>query len=502
MRYEVLLSSATPAAPADDERSRVSDDNDSADLLDSETEPCLVTDPGEWLNSNCYQLYDVTSYEPRPSPPRPPPPLPPQKTSARECLMTMTPLIYWTRRPSRVLLPILVLLSSATPAAPADDERSRVSDDNDSADLLDSETEPCLVTDPEDERSRVSDDNDSADLLDSETEPCLVTDPATPLAPATATPAAPAEDERSRVSDDNDSADLLDSETEPCLVTDPAAPVIPATLADDERSRVSDDNDSADLLDSETEPCLVTDPECAEEWWSGAEGAEGPAWSGDELSPERESVDIDADKDPESASASERDSLRNLSAAIAQRHRSEAEDLERGSLLERVLTLDNRLSDLLRALQLAAAAAATSDDAASAKLAAALKDKLDLTEKNVADVVVKKLAELDASKNLMEQYRQSIEALKKQVAQSGEEEELEFIEEELASCSESERRVRYEALDAALQALHARPRAIRSWPRLRRLQRDLELLAFAVVAPAPPARPQPAPPPPQLPSTA
>lgn len=36
-----------PPGP-DDERSRMSDDNDnSAELLDSETEPCLVTDPGK-----------------------------------------------------------------------------------------------------------------------------------------------------------------------------------------------------------------------------------------------------------------------------------------------------------------------------------------------------------------------------------------------------------------------------------------------------------------------
>lgn len=42
-----LRSAPAPAAPRDDERSHVSDDNDnSADLLDSETEPCLVTDPG------------------------------------------------------------------------------------------------------------------------------------------------------------------------------------------------------------------------------------------------------------------------------------------------------------------------------------------------------------------------------------------------------------------------------------------------------------------------
>ncbi|XP_026747581.1 uncharacterized protein LOC113508696 [Trichoplusia ni] len=70
-----------------------------------------------------------------------------------------------------------------------------------------------------------------------------------------------------------------------------AAPPPAATTAqaqrEDDRSHVSDENDnSADLLDSETEPCLVTDPECAEEWWSGAEGA--GAWSGDELSPERD----------------------------------------------------------------------------------------------------------------------------------------------------------------------------------------------------------------------
>ncbi|XP_075969868.1 microtubule-binding protein cornetto isoform X2 [Anticarsia gemmatalis] len=191
----------------------------------------------------------------------------------------------------------------------------------------------------------------------------------------------------------------------------PAAPV----ARDDERSHVSDDNDnSADLLDSETEPCLVTDPECAEEWWSGAEGA--GAWSGDELSPERDFYV--EDKDGESASASERESLRTLSAAIAARQRSEAEadacdalDSERGGVLARALALDARLSRLLHALRLAAAVAAARGDPDSTRLAAALRDKIDLTEKNVADVVVKKLAELDASKNMMEQYRQSVEAL-------------------------------------------------------------------------------------------
>ncbi|XP_068629775.1 uncharacterized protein corn isoform X3 [Battus philenor] len=198
-----------------------------------------------------------------------------------------------------------------------------------------------------------------------------------------------------------------------------AAPVTNAPIPthDDDRSRVSDDNDnSADLLDSETEPCLVTDPECLEEWWSGAEGCEGNegneyagAWSGEELSPERESYGDD--REGESASASERESLRNLSAAIAQRQRSEAEDAERGSLLERVLALDARLSELLRALRLAAAAATRATDSPAAALAHALREKIDVTEKNVADVVVKKLAELDASKNMMEQYRQSVEAL-------------------------------------------------------------------------------------------
>ncbi|XP_061712562.1 uncharacterized protein LOC133521549 isoform X2 [Cydia pomonella] len=260
-----------------------------------------------------------------------------------------------------------------------------------------------------------------------------------------------------------------------------AAPPPGPAAADDDRSRVSDDNDnSADLLDSETEPCLVTDPECAEEWWSGAEA--GGAWSGEELSPERESCE------PESAS--ERDSLRNLSAAIAQRQRSEAEaeDAERGSLLERVLALDTRLSELLRALRLAAAAAAAagSDDKDSMRLAQALKDKIDVTEKNVADVVVKKLAELDASKNMMEQYRQSVEALKKQLAQTGEDDDLDFVEEELSVCSEGERRQRYEALDAALGALGARQPLVRAWPRLAALQRRLERLAFAVAQPPPP----------------
>ncbi|CAH0721886.1 unnamed protein product, partial [Brenthis ino] len=205
-----------------------------------------------------------------------------------------------------------------------------------------------------------------------------------------------------------------------------------APHADDERSRVSDDNDnSADLLDSETEPCLVTDPECAEEWWSGAEGA--GAWSGEELSPERESCgDIDkeaeasveadicadeaqyADGDNSAEWPSERESLRALSAAIAARQRWEAagERSARGALLDRVLALDLRLAELLRALAAAAAAAPAAPaagDAAALALAHALRDKIEVTEKNVADVVVKKLAELDACKTLMEEYQQSIQ---------------------------------------------------------------------------------------------
>ncbi|XP_014370229.2 uncharacterized protein LOC106720161 [Papilio machaon] len=286
----------------------------------------------------------------------------------------------------------------------------------------------------------------------------------------------------------------------PTAHTGPAAPAAPAAPAthDDDRSRISDDNDnSADLLDSETEPCLVTDPECLEEWWSGAEGAEGAeageggeyagAWSGEELSPERESCADDRESaevvEGESASASERESLRTLSAAIAQRQRSEAEaqEAERGSLLERVLALDARLSDLLRALRHAAAAAARHDDTPAAALAHALREKIDVTEKNVADVVVKKLAELDASRHMMEQYRHNVEMLKKQLAQSGEEEEINYIEEELAGCGENERRQRYEALDAALGALSA----VDGWPRLAALQRRLERLAFALAAPPP-----------------
>ncbi|CAB3235046.1 unnamed protein product [Arctia plantaginis] len=267
------------------------------------------------------------------------------------------------------------------------------------------------------------------------------------------------------------------------------APAPPALARDDERSHVSDDNDnSADLLDSETEPCLVTDPECAEEWWSGAEGA--GAWSGDELSPERDFC-VD-DKEGESASASERESLRTLSAAICARQRSEAEaaaadalDAERGGVLTRALQLDARLSRLLAALRAAAAAAAARGDPDSGRLAAALRDKIDLTEKNVTDVVVKKLAELDASKNMMEHYRQSVETLKMQLAQAGEEDDFEAVEEELSACSESERRALYVALDGALLALGAAPGCARS-PRLASLRARLERLAFALAAPPPP----------------
>ncbi|XP_072943872.1 uncharacterized protein corn [Epargyreus clarus] len=263
----------------------------------------------------------------------------------------------------------------------------------------------------------------------------------------------------------------------------------PATVAlqpcDDDRSRLSDDNDnSADLLDSETEPCLVTDPEYAEEWWSGAEGT--GAWSGEELSPERESCG-DNDKEGESGSVSERSSLRTLSAAIAARHRSEAEaeageEAARGALLDRVLALDARLAELLRALRLAAARA---HDPPAHALAVHLKDKLDVTEKNVADVVVKKLAELDASKHMMEQYRLNVETLKKQLAQSGEEDDIELIEAELSGCSEGERRARYAALDAALGALGG---VAPHWPRAARLARRLERLAFALAAPPPATR--------------
>lgn len=255
-----------------------------------------------------------------------------------------------------------------------------------------------------------------------------------------------------------------------------SAPAVsqPVLQHDDERSHMSDDN-SAELLDSETEPCLL-DPDCTEEWWSGAEGA--GAWSGEELSPVRDEPPTDGE------SPSERDSLslRNLSAAIAHRQRSEAEDAERGTLLDRVLAIDNRLTELLRALRLAAVAA---DDADSVRLAVALRDKIDMTERNVADVVVKKLAELDASKNMMEQYRQSIETLKRQLRQ-GEGDALDFVEEDVISCSESDRRERYEALDAALSALSCRPQAV-VWPPLSALRAALERLAFALAAaPAPP----------------
>ncbi|XP_022819474.1 uncharacterized protein LOC111351669 [Spodoptera litura] len=226
---------------------------------------------------------------------------------------------------------------------------------------------------------------------------------------------------------------------------------------DDDRSHMSDDNDnSADLLDSETEPCLVTDPECAEEWWSGAEGA--GAWSGDELSPERDFY-VD-DKEPESASVSERESLRALSAAITAR-RCEETSRARGAVLQRALWLDARLAGLLRALAQAAAAAA--GDPHAERLAAVLREKIDITEKNVADVVVKKLAELDATKNMMDQYRQSVDPLKKHLVQADEEDDIEALEEELSACSESERRALYVSLDAALSALGAAPAR---WPRL------------------------------------
>ncbi|CAH1645907.1 unnamed protein product [Spodoptera littoralis] len=201
---------------------------------------------------------------------------------------------------------------------------------------------------------------------------------------------------------------------------------------DDDRSHMSDENDnSADLLDSETEPCLVTDPECAEEWWSGAEGA--GAWSGDELSPERDFY----------------------------------------------------------------AAAAAAGDPHAERLAAVLREKIDITEKNVADVVVKKLAELDASKNMMDQYRQSVDPLKKHLVQADEEDDIEALEEELSACSESERRALYVSLDAALSALGAAPARC---PRLAAQRARLERLAFALAAPPRPrpTRRPPRPPRPRL----
>lgn len=244
---------------------------------------------------------------------------------------------------------------------------------------------------------------------------------------------------------------------------------------DDERSRVSDDNDnSADLIDSETEPCFVNDPEYAEEWWSGAEGA--GAWSADELSPERDSCG-DIDKEAESASVSERESLRTLSAAIAVRQREEAEDGERGSLVARALRVDAALGELLHALRAAAHAAHAADDHDATRLAQALRDRIDMTEKNVADVVLKKMAELDASKHMMEQYRQHVEMLKNQLAQTGEEDHLEFVEEDPASCSESERASRFTALEAALSALSEA--SVSGWPPLAPLRRRLERLACA-----------------------
>lgn len=107
----------------------------------------------------------------------------------------------------------------------------------------------------------------------------------------------------------------------------------------------------------------------AEEWGAGA-------WSGEELSPVRDEV-AGAGIDGEAGSVSERESLRNLSAAIAHRQRSEAEaeEAEREALLERVLRVDSRLSDLLRALHQASTSNSTtaSGTADSSRLAAALR---------------------------------------------------------------------------------------------------------------------------------
>ncbi|XP_028038093.1 microtubule-associated protein futsch isoform X1 [Bombyx mandarina] len=240
-----------------------------------------------------------------------------------------------------------------------------------------------------------------------------------------------------------------------------------ATPHDDD---ASDDN-SADLLDSETEPCLVTDPDCVEDWWSGPEGADGIGISsGDELSPERDSVDFE--KEVESGS----ESLRTLSAAIAHRQRCEAEEPERDVLMRRVLALDDTLSRLLGALRLAAA---HHDKQHDATLLSALREKIDVTEKNVADVVVKKLAELDASKNMMEQYRQSVETLKNQLAHHDEEDDLDLIEEEAWSYGDVSRAECAGALCGAAAALRA-SRCARLAPLSARLQR----LAAALAAPS------------------
>ncbi|XP_061383329.1 uncharacterized protein LOC116767275 isoform X2 [Danaus plexippus] len=240
-------------------------------------------------------------------------------------------------------------------------------------------------------------------------------------------------------------------------------PLVHMNQHEDDRSRMSDDNDnSADLLDSETEPCLVTDPE-----------VEGSAES----------------------SVSERESLRKLSAAISRQRweaEAEADEAARGALLDRVLLLDLRLADLLRALAAAASASAastttpasTSSPDTTAALVNALRDKIEVTEKNVADVVVKKLAELEACKNLIEQYQQNIEALKNQVVQRVEEDDSELIEQELNSCDPNERSRRCEAVEAALSALPARPRLLPLRTRLQRLARAL--------APASPPTPPPA----------
>ncbi|KAI5630941.1 hypothetical protein NE865_16347 [Phthorimaea operculella] len=117
----------TPHAPEDD-RSRISDDNDnSADLLDSETEPCLVTDPGLFFFVDMFPSMGLQL-----------------SNMAYSNAGTIVVVVCGTWPQANVQTPH----TPHTPHAPEDD-RSRISDDNDnSADLLDSETEPCLVTDP------------------------------------------------------------------------------------------------------------------------------------------------------------------------------------------------------------------------------------------------------------------------------------------------------------------------------------------------------------------
>lgn len=358
--------------------------------------------------------------------------------------------------------------------------------------------------------------------------------------------------EGGKASDEENSADLLDSETEPCLMMENVLEDV--SMPDTHSHNLV--SSGLSLMSSSLNPTMglatsisaiqITDSKQNTQLMASSLGFSEnrqlsyynkedscnslqnlATFSADELSPVNkenltmsDSIYGDEKEDAGGYEYSEHESLQNLSQAIMNRQQSEAEcsmseDLlsnkendeyylkASNCLVDKVILVDNLLTKLLKVLRIIQL-----ENESSVQQLNAVKEKIGDTEKNVADVVIKKLAELEANKNLMEQYKQTIENMTTEINEERSKKLEDPVVEASSSngyatgpetgasspwrnsgLSRSQLRHQYEAIDHALSVLNAVQPVVAACPPLAALQAELETLCFhtAVEVTAPPS---------------